>query len=63
MSHPFKQSTRNEEVRERYRAGETITSLAATYGVSRKRIYQLLRAHPRVELRSVERWYAKNRTG
>lgn len=35
-------STRNKEIVRRYRAGENVTVLAAAYGVTRQRVFQIL---------------------
>ena len=34
--------TRNEEIRERYAAGETLIALAKDYGISKQRVHQII---------------------
>jgi hypothetical protein len=34
--------TRNDEIRKRYAAGETLVSLAAAYGISKQRVHQIV---------------------
>jgi hypothetical protein len=35
-------TSRNEEIRNRYAAGETLVALAAEYGISKQRIHQII---------------------
>ena len=37
---------RNQELRERYAAGETLAELAEDYGISEQRIHEIVRTRP-----------------